>query len=200
MSEHSFSDAPEEQILQRAKRRSYRAILELSARHPLLTPNDLALMIGANAKWVRSVMKSDSFLAQRAQLVQELFGPQLQELNAKMLKTAGDLIDSINRRIANPDAVVSEGTLLKAAELLLDRILPGKNNGGNFTAPQQQPAQNLKIVFNGVSPEDIARARSLALQRGSLITLEPQAHETAIDLDEDGLPKERRVRSNEGID
>jgi hypothetical protein len=181
------------------KRKTYKAILELSARHPMLDPKDLALMLGSEVGWVRQVMKSDAFKAQRAQLIEELFGPRLKEIQNKMLDTTEALIDAIRQRIANPDAIVSEETLLKATQLLLDRIIPVKN-GPATIQPPSQPAQNIKMVFNGISAEDIERARRSALDRGAMITLEPQHHESAIDVDEDGIPTPARVRSNEGLD
>ncbi len=182
------------------KRKTYRAILELSARHPLLNASDIALMTGAREQWVRRIMKSDAFMAQRAQLVEELHGPRLREIQAKMEETTSLLLDAIAKRIANPDASVSEDTLLKAAALLLDRVLPQKGappvNPGN-----PQPSQNVTMIFPGVSNEDIRAARDKALSHGRTITLEPQAQiEARIHVDEDGIPTPARIRSNEGVD
>lgn len=180
------------------RRRTYKAILELSARHPMLNPRDLALMLGANEQWVRQVMKSDAFKAQRAQLIEELFGPKLEEIRNKMLDTTSKLIEAIAHRIADPDAIVSEDTLLKATALLLDRIAPVK--GASLPQTNTPPAQHVKIVLNGVSPEDLDRARQAALNRSPILELEAQQHEQLTTVDEDGLPTDRRVRSNEGID
>jgi hypothetical protein len=181
------------------RRRTYRAILELTARHPLLNPDDVAVLTGASSTWVRKVMKSDAFTAQRAELVQRLHGPRLMEIQAKMEETASLLLDAIARRIANPDAVVAEATLLKAAELLLDRVFPQKSAaqlpGG------AAPSQNVTMVFNGVTAEDIARARAAAFNHGRTIELEHQPQVELIPhVDEDGLPTAPRVRGIEGID
>lgn len=179
------------------KRKTYSAILNLASRHPMLDASDLALMLGANVNWVRKVMSSDAFKAQRAQKVQELFGPQLAAIQAKMLKTTEHLIDAIHKRIADPEAAVTEETLLKATSLLLDRILPMK--AAPAIAPPA-PAQHVQMIFNGISPDDIDRARQAALERGRALPLEHQIHDNVTDVDEDGVPQAKRVRSNEGID
>jgi len=181
------------------RRRTYRAMLELTARHPLLNAEDVAVLTGASPVWVRKVMKSDAFMAQRAELVQRLHGPRLMEIQAKLEETTSLLIDAIAKRIANPDAVVAEATLLKAAELLLDRVLPAK--GPAQVPGVASPSQNVTMVFNGVTAEDISRARIAALNHGRTIQLE---HQPQVELppyvDEDGLPEARRVRGIEGID
>lgn len=180
------------------RHRTYKAILELTARHPLLNPEDVAALTGASPIWVRRVMKSDAFTAQRAELAHKLHGPRLQEIQMKLEETTSLLIDAIAKRIANPDAVVSEATLLKAAELLLDRVLPERKN---LPPPGTQPSQNVTMVFNGVTGEDINRARQAALAHGRTIELEAQPQVERLNyVDADGLPEERRVRSNEGLD
>jgi len=182
------------------RRKTYKAILDLSARHPLLTSFDIAIMTGATESWVKKIMKSDTFMAQRAQMVEDLHGPRLREIQNKMEQTTSLLLDAIARRIADPNAAVSEEVLIKATALLLDRVLPKRPdtllNPGN-----PSPPQNVTMVFNGITGEDILRARQKALTHGSTVELELQPQiESAIDVDEDGLPKERRLRNLEGLD
>ncbi len=180
-------------------RRTYKAILDLSSRCPLLTPDDIALMTGASVSWVRQLMKSDAFRAQRTERIQELFGAQLAEIQAKMLTTTSALLDAIAKRIANPEAAITEDTLLKATQLLLGHINP-KGSTPATPAPTT-PSQPPSVIFMSVSPEDILRARQRALEHGSSVQLEPQLKkDNVIDVDEDGIPTERRVRSLEGID
>lgn len=186
---------------QRIRRKTYRAILELSAKHPLLNASDIALMTGASEPWVRKIMKSDTFCAQRADLVEQLHGPRLREIQAKMEETTSLLLDAIAKRIANPDAAVAEDTLIKATALLLDRVLPKQALPPQVTP--MTPSQNVTMVFNGVTADDIQRARDKALNHGRTIELEYQPqNETreAIDVDEDGIPKVARLRNLEGID
>lgn len=182
------------------KRRTYGAVLELSVRHPLLSPADIALMTGAQEKWVKSVMKSDAFMAQRAARVQELHGPRLEEIRAKMESTMSALLDAIAKRIADPEAAVSEETLLKAFAVLADRIIPAKNAAAIMPPSPTTPTQ-INYNFNGVTIEDIQRARNAAVERGKVLQLEAQpSHESIIHVDEDGIPKAERVRRNEGLD
>ncbi len=178
----------------RIKRRTYKAILEMSARHPLLNHGDIALMTGASETWVRSIMKSDAFMAQRAALVEEIHGPRLAEIRAKMEETTSLLLDAIAKRIANPNADVSEDTLLKAFQLLTDKILPTKQ------APVPPPGSTPTAVtfnFGGLQAEDLNRARQAAINRGSVVALEHQPHlekEKVVDVDEDGEPIQTSAR------
>lgn len=181
------------------RRRTYRAVLELSARHPLLDSRDIALMLGISEAWVRRLTRSDAFIAQRAELIEQLHGPRLAEIRTKMEDTLGHLVTSIAKRIADPDAVVSEDTLLQAFKLLADRVFP--QTKGTPPPPDPRAASPVtQIVFNGIGLEDIERAKQMAIERGRVLELEPQNHKEVIDVDEDGLRQVARVRSNEGID
>jgi hypothetical protein len=190
----------EQEISANLKRRSYKAILEFSARYPLLTSAEIAVMIGASSAWVKSVMKSDAFLAQRAQKIQDLHGPRLAEIQAKMETTMSMALDAIAQRIANPNAEVSEETLLKCFTILRDSILPPTPNASANPGPNQPGTGAVAVHFHGVTPEDLVRARDAAMNRNRMITLEPQSHDTSEKFDEDGLPQIARVRSNEGLD
>jgi hypothetical protein len=203
MEEQTTTHAPlmqPQEHAQQIKRRTYAAILEMSAKHPLLNATDIAMMLGTSEPWVKKIMRSDAFIAQRANRVQELHGPRLQQLQAKLETTTDLILDAIAKRIANPEAAVSEDTLLKAAALLLDRIIPKKTEAS--AASPLAPAQpSVTMVFNSVTAADIARARDAALHRGRTLELEPQSSMEIIpDVDEDGLPTPRRIRSNEGLD
>lgn len=190
-----------EEIPQNLRRRSYRAILELSARHPLLDSRDLALLTGASQPWIKSVMKSDTFIAQRAVMVDKLHGARLREIQAKLETTTSLIIDAIGRRIADPEAAVSEDTLIKAFIALADRVLPKKESAPAVNPGNPQPNQTTQFIFNGVTMEDIQRARDAAMNRGRTIELEPQEHvKELVHVDEDGIPTAGRVRSNEGCD
>lgn len=178
------------------RRKSYRAILELSSRHPLLSPKDIALMIGASEPWVKKVMSSDAFRAQRAILVEKLFGPQLEVLRSKMMTTADMLVQAVAEKIAHPDAEANGEVILKALTTILDRIMPVKQ----VIAPPPPPApSNTTInIATGVTPEDMARARARILSHGASIPLEAQNQIPELNyVDEDGLPTQRRIRSNE---
>lgn len=188
-----------QEFQQQYRRKTYSAILELAARHPLLSPSDIALMTGASESWVKKVMGSDSFRAQRAARVQELHGPRLAEIQAKLETTFTNVIEAINKRIADPTADCSEDTLLKAFQLLADRVVASKGAPQTLLPPPGQPTKT-EVHFHGISLEDIENARRASRQHSQTLQLEAQPnHSQVIDVDADGIPTERRVRSIEGI-
>lgn len=180
------------------RKRTFSAILDLAVQYPLLNHLDIAVMIGADAGWVKRLMSSDAFTALRVKRIKELHGPRLAEIQAKMETTSIALIETIAKRIANPEAPCTEDVLLKATALLLDRILPKEPAPINPGNPQPQVTQ---MNFYGLTAQDVLDARQKALSHGASVQLEaPIRKDTAVDVDEDGIPKERRVRGGESID
>jgi hypothetical protein len=147
---------------------TYTLILEMSVGHPLLTPEQIAALVGRNPAVVKAVMRSDEFLERRAYLLLERYGDQIHNVRHKLLDVADAMLDAVMKRIADSeDAPVQ--VLLDAARWIMPFVATPMADP-NVKTPL--PAQNTVNIFS-VPQQALENARQLQAERARTITIPP---------------------------
>jgi hypothetical protein len=154
--------------MMRVRGPTYNLILEMSVGNPLLTPEQIAALVGRNSTVVRTVMRSDEFLEHRARLLLERYGDKMENVRHKILDLADTMLDALQRRIVeNESSDATPQNLLDAVKWLMPFV----------TAPvadpnmkQQPPAHPTVNIFH-VPQSDLEHARQAQLERSRTISL-----------------------------
>ena len=142
--------------------RSYLAILEMSVENPQLGPKEIAELLKRDVTFVGAIMRSDHFLEERAGLILHRYGDKLAGMRAKLIDTASNVLDAINRRISDPNSICEDNTLTAIAEMLLDR------SGLDLKQASAQPGNATHVQIN-ISQDDLNRGRALQAQKAETI-------------------------------
>jgi hypothetical protein len=148
------------------KARTFHAILEIAVENPMLTPEQVAALLGRDVSFVKHVMQSDAFLELRAKRIIERYGEKINGIKGKILDTTADAIDAIRARIANPDATVNEAILLEAVKFLMPYVSPTIHDQNK----PPEPGSGVTITLN---LSDMQRAKQIQAERAHAIDITP---------------------------
>lgn len=153
---------------------SYNAILRISVEHPLLTVEQVAALLQRPYGQVSAVMRSDHFLEERAKLLMERYGAQIDGVRGQVIAAASSAIEAIRRRIADPNSDVAPETLLKAAEFLM-RFVAQPLDAQPAAGPVDPGAAPQNNVTINLLPGDLDRAIEARNHAIRTIDITPQA-------------------------
>jgi hypothetical protein len=155
---------------QKLRGRTWRLILDTSVANPLLSPRQLAPILGLSEGMLASVMKSDAFREKRTEMILERYGGQIAEIRGKLFDVTGDLLDEIKSRIHNQTEPISDQMMLKLLELLTPHTAEKLSD-----AQGQQPGGVSPGVNITLNLEDLNRGQRRLEERSQTIDVTPYA-------------------------
>ena len=94
-------------------------------------------------------------------------------MRGKLLDTADQLLCTINSRIAHPDADATNEELMKAAQMILDKVAPDAG-GGKGPNGHNQSGHSIDVNIN-IPLETLQNAQRLQAERSRALTVIPHA-------------------------
>jgi hypothetical protein len=152
----------------KVRSRTYEAILELTVEHPMLTPQEVASLLGRNLQVVLTIMRSDAFLDLRAKGILERHGDKIKNVRSRVLDTADAILNAIQERVANPEKEIPLPHLVEAGRFLMEYITPKQDK-----PDAAMPGAASVNVFN-ISQDDVRRAQALQVRHANEINLKAQ--------------------------
>lgn len=148
--------------------RMWRLLLETSVKNPLLSPRQLAPIVGMSEGTVAAIMKSDAFREKRTEMILERYGAQIAQIRDKLFDVTGDLLDEIKSRIQNQTSPISDQMLLKLLEVLTPHTAEKLSE-----STAQAPSTGVNGVNITLNIEDLNRGQRMLEQRSQTIDVTP---------------------------
>lgn len=129
-------------------------IIELVLEDPTIKPDDISARTNLPLPVVRTIMQTDSFHDSIERASNRQVSKGRAHLAIRIQETAATAVERLDTLLRNPDA--SEKAVIEAANILL------KHSSTAIGSPQSQSQSPAVNVNFGVTPRDIADARSRA--------------------------------------